>query len=247
MRLSRTCSLLLLLGGCLIPTVQARHPTSARAERAIERVTPELQAALARRGLTLGRPILVRIFKTSGELEVWVQKRDTFALFKTYDICSFSGTLGPKQRVGDEQSPEGFYQVAARQLNPHSLYHLSFDLGYPNAYDRAHGRTGSALMVHGACESIGCYAMTNTGIEEIYTLADAALRQGQTAFQVQAFPFRMTKRNLAHHRGSPWLSFWQNLRQGYRYFQRQRVPPKVGVSDASYVFHPAARAEHRTH
>ena len=228
----------LFLFAALSWPIAAQHPTSKRAEPAIQRVTPALKLVLEKQGLSLGAPIFIRIFKAPNELEVWVQSGDVFRYFKTYDICYFSGDPGPKQRTGDRQSPEGFYTVAARQLNPHSQFHLSFNLGYPNAYDRAHKRTGDALMVHGSCVSIGCYAMTDKYIEEIYTLADAALRNGQTRFQVHAFPFRLTEEKLAQNASSPWFAFWQNLQAGYRYFEEKRVPPKVVVSNKKYDFLP---------
>ncbi len=96
--------------------------------------------------------------------------------------------------------PEGFYTVAKSQMNPNSRYYLSFDIGYPNAYDRAHGATGSAIMVHGICSSMGCFAMTDQVAGELFALAREAFAGGQTAFQFQAFPFRMTAANMARHR-----------------------------------------------
>lgn len=217
-------------------TSQITHPTSQRAQTAITRVTPQLEKALGEKQLALGNPVLMRIFKQENLLEVWVQNEEKFVHFKTYKICHFSGKLGPKLKEGDRQSPEGFYSVSARQLNPSSQFHLSFNLGYPNAYDRAHGRTGSALMVHGNCVSIGCYAMTDRQIEEIYTLADAALRKGQTSFQVQALPFRLTEGNLQKHQDSPWIDFWRNLKEGSDLFEQHRQPPKVSVNNKRYRF-----------
>lgn len=213
-------------------------PESKRSVAATARASVALSPRLSQQGLRLGSPILFRIFKEDGILEAWVRKEDTgrFVLFSAYPICYFSGTLGPKQKQGDRQSPEGFYSVAASQLNPNSQFHLSFNLGYPNAYDRAHRRTGSALMVHGNCVSIGCYAMTDPGIEEIYTLADAALRRGQRSFQVQIFPFRMTEANLARQRSSEWAEFWLNLKEGYDLFERERVPPVVTAREGRYRF-----------
>ena len=123
-------------------------------------------------------------------------------------------------------------------MNPQSSYHLSFNLGYPNAFDRAHGRTGSFLMVHGNRVSIGCFAMTDARIEEIYTLADAALRNGQPYFRVHCFPFRMTAKrlmNLTKHE-EKWRSFWQNLKEGYDHFEQTRLPPNVTVKDKHYHF-----------
>ncbi|WHI53155.1 L,D-transpeptidase family protein [Microbulbifer sp. MLAF003] len=134
---------------------------------------------LTAQNLEYGAPIFIRIFKGSSTLELWMESNDgRFKLFKEYEICAYSGDLGPKEQEGDLQSPEGFYFVNAGRLNPWSQFHLSFNLGYPNKYDRMQGRTGSALMVHGDCVSIGCYAMTDTNINEIYTLATEALKGG---------------------------------------------------------------------
>ena len=144
-------------------------PTGPRLQEVIARVQPELEKALTAKGLRFGAPVFIRIFKKSRELEVWVEGNDAqFHLFETYPICTFSGDLGPKLKQGDMQSPEGFYFVRPGSLNPWSKFHLSFNLGYPNTYERLLKRTGSALMVHGDCVSIGCYAMTDEGIEEIY-------------------------------------------------------------------------------
>jgi len=211
-------------------------PSSRRSRAAIERVRPRLESALRAQGLRWGAPVFMRIFKGPKELEVWVESGGRFVRFQTYEVCSISGRLGPKLRVGDGQGPEGFYFVRAAQLNPGSRFHLSFNLGYPNAYDRAHHRTGSALMVHGNCVSDGCYAMTDPGIEEIYALADAALRGGQPYFRVHVFPFRMTDENMRRHRDSEWNGFWENLREGYEFFERTGRPPNVEVRAGRYVF-----------
>jgi len=211
-------------------------PSTARSREAIARVRPALAHDLAAKGLRFGAPIFIRIFKQTFELEVWVEKDERFDLFRTYKICDFSGQLGPKKRAGDKQSPEGFYFVTPGQMNPASTFHLSFNLGYPNAYDRHHERTGSALMVHGDCVSIGCYAMTDPAIEEIYTLADAALRGGQAYFRVHVFPFRLTAENMLEHRYSRWYRFWKNLQTGYDFFEDRGRPPAVDVHDGKYVF-----------
>lgn len=222
---------------CLLSTAAAGEiPSSARSRAAIERVKPSLEDALRAKELRFGAPIFVRIFKESRQLELWLDNGERFDLFTTYEICTFSGRLGPKRRRGDRQSPEGFYFVTPGRLNPVSEFHLSFNLGYPNAFDRAHGRTGSALMVHGDCVSIGCYAMTDAGIEEIYALADAAFREGQSFFRVHVFPFRMTADNMAKHESSRWREFWENLKEGYDFFERGGRPPNVEVRDGRYVF-----------
>ncbi|MEW6078699.1 MAG: murein L,D-transpeptidase family protein [Thermodesulfobacteriota bacterium] len=211
-------------------------PSSRRSEDAIAKVKPVLEQELKDKGLNFGSPIYIRIFKETGELELWVKNSERFELFKTYEICFYSGGLGPKLMSGDQQSPEGFYFVKATQLNPNSQFHLSFNIGYPNAYDRVHGRTGSALMVHGNCVSIGCYAMTNKKIEEIYAMADAALRNEQPFFRVHIFPFRMTEINMNIHKQSEWFNFWENLKEGYDIFEAQKIPPNVLVKNKKYVF-----------
>lgn len=199
---------------------------------------PRLEKKLAKAGFELGQPIFIRIYKESSELEVWLQNSDRYSLFKTYEICNFSGRLGPKLKEGDLQSPEGFYYVTADALNPNSRYHLSFNLGFPNAYDRTHKRTGSYLMVHGDCVSIGCYAMTDRAIEEIYLMAESALANSQKFFRVQALPFRMTPENMERHKASKWIHFWENMKTGADFFDENRVPPDVTVTDGRYSFAP---------
>src|SRR5258706_4747962 len=160
-------------------------------------------------------PILIRIYKEESTLEVWKQDRTgKFALLKPYSICKFSGTLGPKIVQGDHQAPEGFYDITPEQMNPLSNEYLSFNIGFPNAFDRSLGRTGSFLMVHGCCRSVGCYAMTDYKMEEIYGLVEEAFKGGQDKIQLQAFPFRMTTQNLARYADDPNAPFWQVLKMG---------------------------------
>ena len=213
-------------------------PTSQRAESVIHKQTPQLKQQLAKSGLKLGTPIFIRIFKQPAQLEVWLENQQNrqFQLFKTYPICYFSGNLGPKLKQGDLQSPEGFYYVRGNQLNPWSKFHLSFNLGFPNRFDRSHSRTGSALMVHGSCVSIGCYAMTDEYIEEIYTLAHASLANGQSYFRVHIFPFHLSGENMHQHQSNHWINYWKNLQQGYQWFELHKQPPNVEVADKQYIF-----------
>ena len=206
-----------------------------RARAAESRVRPGLERDLEQVGLRFGAPVFMRIFKRENLLELWMEEEGgRYALFRSYPICTYSGELGPKQREGDNQAPEGFYRVASGQLNPHSRFHLAFNLGYPNAYDRAHARTGNFLMVHGSCVSIGCYAMGDDGIEEIYTLAAAALRGGQTAFEVHAFPFRLERMDLEAQRNSPWFAFWSELEPAYARFEQDHRLSRIRVVGDHY-------------
>ncbi len=221
-----------------VPSLLAMGSVAAadgRAERVAARVAPRLRDELRAAGLQFGAPVFVRIFKLESQLELWLRGEDGFELFRTYPICTYSGNLGPKLKVGDGQAPEGFYSVRRGQLNPASSYHLSFNLGYPNAYDRWHGRTGSLLMVHGSCVSIGCYAMGDAAIEEIYTLLAAALEGGQNAVPVHALPFRFDRADVAVRLADPtWGAFWTELQQGWNAFESSREPPQVTAQDGHY-------------
>ena len=204
-----------------------------------ERPLPDdLVKSIKAKGMTVASPILLRIFKEENTLEVWKKKTGTqrYALLNSYEICKWSGELGPKLKEGDKQAPEGFYHVTPGLMNPNSSYHLSFNMGFPNKYDRANDRTGSYLMVHGACSSAGCYSMTDEIVEEIYGLAREAFRGGQKAFQVQAYPFRMTPKNLAEKVGHRDFEFWKMLKEGSDHFEVTKQQPKVNVCEKRYVF-----------
>lgn len=212
------------------------RPTSLAEIRAD--VVPRLRRELTAKDLALGSPVFIRIFKETNELEVWLSPGGRYQHFRTYPICAYSGALGPKLREGDGQAPEGIYAVGRAQLNPASNYHLSFNLGYPNAFDRAHGRTGSFLMVHGRCVSVGCYAMTDRGIEEIYLVVEAALNAGGRDVPVHIFPFRMTDTALPRHRQSEWYGFWSMLKPAFDAFERTRMVPATRVLAGVYVVKP---------
>lgn len=235
------CALLVLTPGLIKAAAVEPHPLlppiSETSLEAHLRALPRLRQMLAGKSMHLGDRLFIRIFKQSDELEVWLQRDGSrYELFRTYAICHRSGTLGPKQETGDKQSPEGFYTITSAQMNPWSNFHLSFNLGYPNEYDQAWERSGSALMIHGRCSSAGCFAMTDYYMDEIYTLANAALANGQDAFQVHIFPFRMTAENMKLNRSSPWAAFWTNLKEGYDLFEKHHLVPQVTVKDKTYIF-----------
>ena len=204
-------------------------------------------ALLAKKGMQPGSPVFVRIFKEESELEIWKQRDDgRFYHFKTYPICTWSGELGPKLVKGDKQAPEGFYTITPTLMNPNSKFYLSFNLGYPNAYDRTLARTGDSVMVHGKCRSAGCYAMTDALIEEIYGLTRESLKAGQPNFQLHAMPFRMTDARMASMKANKWYPFWKTLKQGYDHFEQHRIPPTVAVCERRYVVNviaPQSRIE----
>jgi murein L,D-transpeptidase YafK len=223
------------LGGC--------DPEQLRFAKSMRPLSAEMVSLIEQKQMDNGSPIVVRVFKEEAELEVWKQDRGgRFQMLKTYPICRWSGELGPKVKEGDRQAPEGFYTITQANLNPNSAYYLSINIGYPNEFDRAWNRSGSALMIHGDCSSRGCYAMTNEQIGEIYGLARDSFLGGQRAFQIQAYPFRMTALNMAKHRNNPNMSFWRNLKQGSDMFEVSGVQPTINVCEKRYVFNAEAPA-----
>ena len=205
--------------------------------KAVQPLKQATQNRLAEIGSSPGSAMLIRIFKQSNEFEVWKQtKAGPFKLYKSYAICAWSGVLGPKVVEGDRQAPEGFYNITPAQMNPNSNYYLSFNTGFPNKFDRAWGRTGANLMVHGDCSSSGCYSMTDESVAEIYALARESFNAGNAVVQMQIFPFRMTPQNLALVADNPNLPFWMDIKEGYDRFELSKTPPNWDVCEKKYVF-----------
>lgn len=206
--------------------------------------TPDTEKPLTRlasTGVSLGAPMIIRIFKAESEFEIWVLKNKVYVPFATYPICYWAGNLGPKLREGDRQTPEGFYTLTENQLHDGARWRRSLDIGYPNVFDRANGRSGSAILVHGGCDSSGCFAMTNSVSAELYDLVSATLRSGTQHIPVHVFPFRMTDANMAKYKPGPWKEFWDDLKQGYDSFERTHLPPHVSVCSKRYHTHDAMR------
>ena len=198
-------------------------------------------ALMAAKHTAPAAPLVIRTYKKEAELEVWKLNTDgRYVYIKTFPICRWSGQLGPKQRTGDRQTPEGFYPIGPKQMNPNSHYYLSFDTGFPNAYDKAHGATGSAVMVHGTCSSMGCFAMTDKEVGEIYAIAREALKGGQPAFQMQVYPFHMTAKNMALYRSDPNIAFWNQLKEGSDRFESTGEMLQTSVLGGRYAFAPSA-------
>ena len=229
----------LLAIGIACVTLAACNPELMENGKELQPLSSQIKAQIKKIGSTENASLYIRIFKEEEVLEAWKQRSDgTYALLKSYPICAYSGELGPKIKEGDRQAPEGFYAITPGQMNPRSSYYLSFNLGYPNKFDRAYGRTGKHLMVHGSCSSRGCYAMEDAPIAEIYALGREAFDGGQRSFKVHAFPFRMTPENMARHRDSKNFAFWQNLKNGYDHFEITRKVPNVEVCNRTYIFDP---------
>jgi murein L,D-transpeptidase YafK len=211
--------------------------TGGSAMRAYHPIPPETLALMRNKGTTENSPVLIRTYKKEAELEIWKMQADgRYTHLKTFPMCRWSGQLGPKTREGDRQVPEGFYSITPGQMNPNSAYYLSFNVGYPNAYDRALGHSGGSIMVHGVCSSAGCFSMTDEQIAEIYAIAREGFNGGQRAIQMQSYPFHMTPENMAKYRADPNIAFWKQLKEGADNFEVTKAEVNVGVCGKHYVF-----------
>ncbi len=211
-------------------------------ERASHPLSPDMLALMEKNGVNQNSPVLIRTYKKEAEFEIWKMKPDgRYVHIKTFPMCRWSGQLGPKMREGDRQVPEGFYRITPGQMNPASQYYLSFNVGYPNAYDRAQGATGGSIFVHGACSSAGCFSMTDAQIDQIYAVAREAFSGGQQAIQMQSFPFHMTPENMAKYRNDSNIAFWKQLKEGADNFEVSKQDVGIGVCSRHYVFNTTSR------
>ncbi len=230
-----------LAASLLAATSAWAEPGQGGPGKALAPIPPAIVAIMAAKGTSPAAPLVLRSYKKESEIEVWKQtSAGRFVFIKAFPICRWSGQLGPKHRSGDRQTPEGFYPVGPRQMNPNSHYYLSFDTGFPNAYDRAHGWSGSAVMVHGTCSSMGCFAMTDHAVGELYAIARDALKGGQPAFQLQAYPFHMSAANMALYRDDPDIDFWRQLKEGSDRFEATGEILDWHVEAGRYAFAPSA-------
>jgi len=227
---------LLLLSLLMVTSPRTELPDSKRASDVRTVVWPRLQKELKNKGLKVGSAVYLRIFKYQDALEVWLKTGTKYTLFKTYNICYYSGGVGTKTRSGDGKSPEGFYTIEPKQLNPVSNYHLAINIGYPNKIEQLKGYTGDAVMIHGHCASIGCYAMTDPRIEEIYTLIYKAFEAGQQKINLDIYPFRMTKNYMDIFAQQPYMPFWKTLKPGYDLFEKNHIPAEYHIKGKDYAF-----------
>jgi murein L,D-transpeptidase YafK/Tfp pilus assembly protein PilX len=229
------------VAGCTNETLDTFDKVDVDITKVSSKTNYQLSSAvlskLSSMGIDRSSPMMLRIFKEEGRLELWKADRaNRFKLVRNYKICAWSGKLGPKMKEGDRQAPEGFYPLSKANMNPNSSYYLAINTGYPNAYDRANKASGTHLMIHGACSSSGCYSMTDEQMVEIFAFARDAFGGGQSTIQLQAFPFRMTAENMARHRDNPNIEFWKMLKVGYDHFELTKRPPEVNVCEKKYVF-----------
>lgn len=179
--------------------------------------------------------IFLRGMKREGQLEMWARNREgeSFRLVRTFRVMAQSGIPGPKRREGDLQVPEGFYEVD--RFNPKSSFHLSLGLNYPNASDRILSdpfAPGFDIFIHGGDASVGCLAMGDSAIEEIFLAANDSVAR---PIRVHLFPARMDNADWPSWREARLASqpalrgLWEQLADGWAHFERDRRVPLIEV------------------
>jgi murein L,D-transpeptidase YafK len=208
-------------------STQLKYPRVASAWKSVK---PQVESKLKAAGVSKDNFYLfLRAFKQEKQLEVWVSSsaKGPFTLLETYDVCAASGNLGPKIKQGDQQVPEGVYYID--RFNPQSSFHLSLGINYPNSIDlkrSGNQNAGGDIFIHGACASIGCLAITDTYINELYVLAALAKSGNQPNIPVHIFPFRMNDQAMQLVNrlriNSQWKLFWENLATVYNHFEASK-------------------------
>ncbi len=212
-------------------TYQLKQP---RVKKAYESKFESLKTELRTKGFKSDDfEVFLRVFKHEKELQVWLKEKgnSSYRHFKTYPICASSGELGPKRKEGDNQVPEGFYEI--QHFNPASSYHLSLKVNYPNKSDmkKAKGRPGGDIMIHGECVTIGCIPIENDPIEELYILCVESFDR-KHKISLDIFPFKFTAENdktIGSGYSKELNDFWKTLKPGYTYFEENKKAAKVSV------------------
>ncbi len=238
----------IILAACMlfVPTIaHAKGPDKSWRPESVAAREADLAQAYQARGLKLGSPVFLRVYKQTSEMELWVQQGARYVLYKTYGICRWSGGLGPKFYEGDRQSPEGLYRITTSDLIVNQRWDRAMNINYPNTFDRVNGRSGSSILIHGGCGSIGCFAIQNQNVEEVYGAVRAALHNGQAYIPVLALPFRFSALAPAKEDTLNMNVFWGDLRRADLLFERDKLPPIAWICDGRYYFADRRGDRHR--
>lgn len=212
-----------------------------RVEKAYQEKWETLQKFVKAAGFGNNFSMLINAYKAEGKLEIWLKSYSDkqYKLFRTYDFCEHSGTLGPKVIEGDKQIPEGFYYINV--FNPMSTFHLSLGVNYPNSVDLARTgkdrKPGNDIYIHGNCVTVGCIPLTDEKIKEVYVLAVEAKDNGQEKIPVNIYPFKMTDGNMKKYSAlfPTQLAFWKTLQPGYFAFEKNRNLADIKEVGGKYV------------
>lgn len=243
----RLASFLLALSAIFLTVIAAAHAASKSwHQESVAAREIDLAKEFAEKGLKLGSPVFLRVYKQTSEMELWVLQGPRYELFKTYKICRWSGGLGPKFYEGDRQSPEGLYRITASDLIVNRRWVRAMNINYPNNFDHLNGRGGSGILIHGGCGSIGCFAIQNENVQEVYGAVRAALRNSQAYVPVLALPFRFSALAPEKEDTLHMSEFWSDLRRADLLFERDRLPPTAWICDGRYYF-ADRRGDRRRH
>ena len=240
--------LLVFLSGTMLNIVKSDFKSEQKKQTRVKSAYTDKEAVVLemveQAGLDINSlNVFIRVTKKSKTLEVFGKDATSnkYVLIKTYSICASSGVPGPKRKSGDRQVPEGFYIID--RFNPWSTFHLSLGINYPNKSDKIlteHSDPGGDIFIHGDCVTIGCVPLTDDKIKELYILAVEAKNNGQNSIPVHIFPAnlkRFTYSQMIPGYRTELKAFWDNLREGYMYFEKNKQIPKIHVnSNGSYVF-----------
>lgn len=185
----------------------------------------------------------LRAFKEESLLELWVKPKEEtqYRLITTYHFFQGISMLGPKQRLGDHQVPEGIYAID--YFNPESLFSISLCLNYPNAADAIRNRRetdmGDAICIHGNEASVGCLAITDLRIPTVYILAVEAKDKGQENIPIHIFPARLTNEKLEELErlyvgNANFIHLWSSMKPLYRYFEKEQQLPIVKTTSNGF-------------
>jgi len=212
-----------------------------RVEKAYSEKWETLQKFVKAAGFGEDFSMLINAYKAEGILEIWLKSNSDkqYKLFRTYDFCAHSGTLGPKVIEGDKQTPEGFYHINV--FNPMSTFHLSLGVNYPNSVDLARTgkdrKPGNDIYIHGNCVTVGCIPLTDEKIKEVYVLAVEAKDNGQEKIPVSIYPFKMTDGNMKKYslQFPTHLAFWKTLQPGYLAFEKNKNSAEIKEVKGRYL------------
>jgi len=205
-----------------------------RVKEAYTEKEKSITAQLAAKGIKTSEALqlYIRAFKEESMIELWARNSSskTFQLVDSFEVCAMSGTIGPKRKQGDRQVPEGFYHID--RFNPSSNFHLSLGINYPNASDKRNSKAdnlGGDIFIHGSCVSIGCMAITDEQIKELYIYCVEAYSGGQTKIPVTIFPARLTTSNYNRlvKRMPEQKELWTELQTAYTIFNASKKLPDI--------------------
>ncbi|MNK68211.1 L,D-transpeptidase catalytic domain [compost metagenome] len=241
MRLIYFTLLLFMATNMQAQTLAGKQLTFERVKKAYNEKWTGLRTDLVAKKIGHSPFMIINAYKAEGKLEIWLKNGSdkVYQLFKTYDFCEHSGTLGPKVIEGDGQTPEGFYYINV--FNPMSNFHLSLGINYPNSVDNFRTgkdrKTGGDIYIHGSCVTVGCIPLTDEKIKEVYLLAMFSSDLKSKKVPVNIYPFKMTDQNMKKYSAEfpTQVTFWKSLQPVFLAFEQNKTQPNVNEVKGEYL------------